>query len=340
MKIALPVLRPLCPILALSLLLAAACGRPSPSDTNVPQAAAPAPQQADAAADTGPLPLEEVPGVSSEPANLTVNAPGPGPVFFNGIRQAISAPTGITEQNVGRRAVQVAFADGAELAAPANVLLRTGVSTVIYVRRQNRDARPLSDLDRIEVLSMVDAEGSGEGSGMSPGAGRWVPLEPWAGATAQLSLAADPVETGAGEGSSDSGEASGGSGGSGAGGSGAATAASGSGAPVAPPTLGSGAAASATNAALAAGEGSAGSGEMAPLAWTAIRIESNPPGQLYIDGLRSPLRTPVTLRMPMRAWSFQVMFDDGQLSRHVEPGLVAEVRRFLSLVGSDLLVIR
>lgn len=81
-----------------------------------------------------------------------------------------------------------------------------------------------------------------------------------------------------------------------------------------------------------------GSGESAE--WAELIVNSTPGGVLYVDGRRSPWRTPARIRLPVRRYSVQVLYDDGTLSRHLEPPIAAGGARQVDFSGSENLTIR
>lgn len=254
----------------------------------------------------------------SRPSTLTVNGATTGVVFVDGVRVADAIPAREIEVLPGRHNVQALLRDGHELTAPAPTLLREGSSIILFVRPMNRDGRPLEDLDRIELLeggvrtAEDDAalEGSAAFPAPTPWPGRWSGSDQ-AAAEGSAPAANEGSAAPAGEGSAPAADAL-----------------------AAAPAEGS---APATADAASDGSGAVPSGETV---WAELIINSQPVGSIFIDGMRTPWYTPARIRLPERRYSVQIQYDDGSLSRHLEPPITHEATRQVDFTGTDLLVIR
>jgi hypothetical protein len=299
----------------LVLLLAAAalagCSRvPDAPSLPAPAASASPTSETSASASAPPSTHAAVPAPGSGVAAslltlLSINGEADGHVFVGGRRVATSIPSGQFEHAPGRSAAQALFGGGAELSAPSRLLLREGGSVILYLRRRDRTERPVADFARVEHVAGGAWEAGDapvEGSSEGSGAGAW----PWPPVAAEVTAAG--VSAGSGEATA---EASGG----------------------------------ATDVAaleVAGGSGVGADGAQDDAAATgAIAIISEPAGRLYLDGLPTPWRTPVELRLPARTWAFQVLHDGGMsLSREVDAPVIAGGRRQIELSGTEVLVIR
>lgn len=247
----------------------------------------------------------------SRPATLTVNGTSTGTVFVDGKPVADAIPARDIEVLPGRHNVQALLRDGHELTAPAPTLLREGSSIILFVRPMNRDGRPLEDLDRIELLEggirTAEDDAALEGSAAVPAPAVWAGR--WSGSD---QVATEGSAAPANEGSAPTAE-------------GSAPAAN---EIMAAPTDGSGTPTDGSG--IASGE----------TVWAELIVNSQPVGALFIDGMRTPWYTPARIRLPMRRYSVQVLYDDGSLSRHLEPPITHEATRQVDFTGNELLVIR
>jgi hypothetical protein len=266
------------------------------------------------------------------PARLTVNADEAGAVYIDGRRMADSTPLETAEVSPGRHRVQIGWDDGALLSDPRPALLRSDGNVILYVRRGEvvraqsdpgivRTEDELAEIDA--RLTAERAEAATEGSGETPDGGS----EATTDATAEAS---NEAPDGSGDSATDemaelTGETPEGSG-------------EGSDGESADEDRGG-----EDNGGDVTPEGSGDIEDDAadePVGTGYLRIDADVVGTLYVDGHRTDLTTPIILERPAGEVGIQVMYESGELSRHVDVAIADQRLRQVRFEGRELVVIR
>jgi hypothetical protein len=71
-----------------------------------------------------------------------------------------------------------------------------------------------------------------------------------------------------------------------------------------------------------------------------VGIGAEVAGTVFIDGMRTTHRTPWLAEIPTGEYRFQVLYDDGRLSRQIEIDLEPGGRREVTFTGTDMFVLR
>lgn len=104
---------------------------------------------------------------------------------------------------------------------------------------------------------------------------------------------------------------------------------------------GSGAAADEGSGELAEGSGTSAPPLPFPEGRAALVVMSDPPGELFVEGRATGLRTPTNIHLPPGTYRFQIVHDDAQtLSRSLSAGLATHVIRRVNFVGTADFILR
>lgn len=90
------------------------------------------------------------------------------------------------------------------------------------------------------------------------------------------------------------------------------------------------------DAAGASAEGSAA----APTVRGTIALGADTPATVFVDGMRTTHRTPWVAELAPGEYQFQLLYDDGRLSRQIEIDLESAGRREVTFTGTDMFVLR